>query len=225
VSRVRIRRCRDDRRVSTISCARPKVLPAPDRRHAPRRARPRRRRDPAGIEHKLGKYAEEKLAKRGVEIHLNTKVSEVNGNEVVLSNGIKIITNSMIWTAGTSPNPMLDTLPCDKDRGKLCADEFMEVNGFPGVWAVGDCASINDPKTGKPYPPTAQHAIRQGKVLAHNITAAVRGGKKKPFAFETIASSPPSAAVRASLRYWELISQALSPGGCGDDLSDEAAAI
>lgn len=135
---------------------------------------------------KLGKYAEQKLAKRGVEIHLNTKVQEVNGNEVILSNGIKIITNTMIWTAGTSPNPMLDTLPCDKDRGKLCANEFMEVNDFPGVWAVGDCASIIELKTGKPYPPTAQHAIRQGKILAHNITAAVRGGKKKPFAFEAI---------------------------------------
>ena len=51
--------------------------------------------------------------------------------------------------------------------------------------AVGDCASIKD-KDGKPFPPTAQHAIRQGKVLAHNIEATVRGGKKKPFVFETI---------------------------------------
>jgi NADH:ubiquinone reductase (H+-translocating) len=135
---------------------------------------------------KLGNFAKEKLTKRGVEIHLNTRVSEVNGTEVILSNGMKIITNTIIWTAGTSPNPMLDTLPCEKERGKLCANEFMEVNGFPGVWAVGDCASITEPKTGKPYPPTAQHAIRQGKILAHNITAAVRGGTKKPFAFETI---------------------------------------
>ncbi|MFM9904023.1 MAG: NAD(P)/FAD-dependent oxidoreductase [Pyrinomonadaceae bacterium] len=135
---------------------------------------------------KLGTYAKEKLAKRGVEIHLNTRVSEVNGTEVTLSNGMKIITNTIIWTAGTSPNPMLDTLPCDKERGKLCANEFLEVKDFPGVWAVGDCASIIESKTGRPFPPTAQHAIRQGKILAHNITVAVRGGKKKPFVFETI---------------------------------------
>ncbi len=138
------------------------------------------------LSQKLGKYAQEKLAMRGVEIHLNTKVSEVNGHEVVLSDGTQITTNTMIWTAGTSPNPLLDTLPCDKERGKLCANEFMEVNGFPGVWAVGDCASIIDAKSGKPYPPTAQHAIRQGKILAHNIKASIRGGTRKPFVFETI---------------------------------------
>jgi NADH dehydrogenase len=62
----------------------------------------------------------------------------------------------------------------------------MEVHGWPGVWAVGDCASIPDLRTGKPYPPTAQHALRQGKVLAHNVCAEIRGGKKKPFVFSTL---------------------------------------
>jgi NADH dehydrogenase len=138
------------------------------------------------LSEKLGKYAQKKLAERGVEIHLDTRVSDISGTEVVLSNGMQITTNTMIWTAGTAPNPILDTLPCEKERGKLCADEFMEVKGFEGVWAVGDCASIADPKTGTPYPPTAQHAIRQGKILAHNIKASIRGGRKKPFVFETI---------------------------------------
>lgn len=138
------------------------------------------------LSEKLGKYAQEKLQKRGVEVHLNTKVSDVGGKLVKLSNGVEIVTNTMIWTAGTAPNPLLDILPCDKDRGKLCANEFMQVPGFDGVWAVGDSSSIPDPKTGRPYPPTAQHAIRQGKVLAHNIRASIRGRKMKPFAFETI---------------------------------------
>lgn len=135
---------------------------------------------------KLGKYAAAKLAERGVEIHLNTKVAEVDCNLVTLSDGTEIVTNTMIWTAGTAPNPLLDTLPCEKDRGKLCADDFMQVPGFDGVWAIGDCASIPDPKTGRPYPPTAQHAIRQGKILAHNIRASIRGGSMKPFVFQTI---------------------------------------
>lgn len=138
------------------------------------------------LSEKLGKYAQEKLAKRGVEIHLDTLVTDVDHREVTLSNGTKIRTNTIIWTAGTAPNPLLDTLPCEKQRGKVCANEYMEVGGFPGVWALGDCSLINDPKTGKPYPPTAQHAIRQGKVLAHNIRAAIRGGQKKPFVFSTI---------------------------------------
>jgi NADH dehydrogenase len=62
----------------------------------------------------------------------------------------------------------------------------MEVDDWPGVWAVGDCASIPDPRTKKPYPPTAQHALRQGRVLAGNIQATLRGGSKKPFVFSTL---------------------------------------
>ncbi len=138
------------------------------------------------LNEKLGKYSEEKLRSRGVEIFLGTKVDQLTGTEVLLTNGERVISNTVIWTAGTAPNPMLDDLPCDKDRGRLCADEFMQVKGYPGVWALGDCASITDPKTGKTYPPTAQHALRQGKVLAHNIRASIRGGNKKAFAFETI---------------------------------------
>ena len=65
-------------------------------------------------------------------------------------------------------------------------NEFLEVPDWPGVWALGDCALIPDRKTGKYFPPTAQHALRQGKVLAHNITAALRGGQKRPFVFKTI---------------------------------------
>ncbi len=138
------------------------------------------------LSQKLGKYAEAKLKERGVEIHLNTKVDDIKSNLVRLSDGTKIVSNTMVWTAGTAPNPMLDSLPCDKDRGRICADEFMRVSGYDGVWAVGDCSSIIDRKTGKPHPPTAQHAIRQGKVLAHNIRATIHGGKLKPFFFETI---------------------------------------
>lgn len=135
---------------------------------------------------KLGKYAEAKLRERGVEIHLNTKVDEIQGDLVTLSDGTQIVSNTMVWTAGTAPNPMLNALPCEKDRGKICADEFMRVRDFDGVWAVGDCSSIVDQRTGKPHPPTAQHAIRQGRILAKNITATIRGGRLTPFAFETI---------------------------------------
>jgi NADH dehydrogenase len=138
------------------------------------------------LSEKLGKYSEQKLTARGVEVHLNTKVAEVDGNAVTLSDGTRIVTNTLIWTAGTAPNPMLQALPCEKDRGRICTDEFLKVPGYEGVWAVGDSAAIVDPKTGRLYPPTAQHAIRQGRILAHNIRASVRGGKLKPFVFETI---------------------------------------
>jgi NADH dehydrogenase len=62
----------------------------------------------------------------------------------------------------------------------------MEVPGWHGVWALGDCAVIPDPRTGRPYPPTAQHAIRQGKILAKNVETAILRGSRKPFVFSTI---------------------------------------
>jgi NADH dehydrogenase len=65
-------------------------------------------------------------------------------------------------------------------------NEFLEVPAWPGVWAAGDCAAIRDPRTEKLYPPTAQHALRQGKVLAHNLEAAIRGGTRKPFVFSML---------------------------------------
>src|SRR5437867_12380223 len=81
---------------------------------------------------------------------------------------------------------MLDTLPCKRERGRIATDQYMEVLDWPGVWAVGDCASIPDPRTGQPYPPTAQHALRQGRVLAGNVWASLRGDTKKPFVFSTL---------------------------------------
>jgi NADH:ubiquinone reductase (H+-translocating) len=77
-------------------------------------------------------------------------------------------------------------LPCAKEHGKLVVNPFLEVSGFEGVWALGDCAFALDSRTGKPYPPTAQHAMRQGKVVANNIVATLHGGKKKAFEFSTI---------------------------------------
>lgn len=138
------------------------------------------------LSEKLGRYAQEKLTKRGVEIHLNTRVTDVSEREVTLSDGTRITTNTLVWTAGTAPNPLLETLPCEKIGGRICTDEFMQLREWKGVWALGDCASIPDAKTGKPFPPTAQHAIRQGKILAQNLKSAIRGGEPKPFAFETI---------------------------------------
>jgi NADH dehydrogenase len=135
---------------------------------------------------KLGAYAQKKLAERKVEIRVNTRVKGVSGQGVELSDGTKITTNTLVWTAGTSPSPLLETLPCKKERGRLLVNEYMEVPDWPGVWALGDCALVPDRRTGTYYPPTAQHALREGKVVAQNIMAASRGGQKKPFVFSTI---------------------------------------
>jgi NADH dehydrogenase len=138
------------------------------------------------LSEKLGSYAQKKLAERAVEIRVNTKVSGVTEDGVELSDGSFLRSKTLIWTAGTSPNPLLASLPCPKDRGRVLVDETLEVQGWPGVWALGDCALVPDIRTGKYCPPTAQHALRQGRVLARNLTASVRGGTKKKFSFATI---------------------------------------
>jgi NADH dehydrogenase len=134
----------------------------------------------------LGRYAQNKLEQRKVEFHLNTKVTRFSDLGVHLSNGDILATKTLIWTAGTAPNPLLEPLACAKDRGRIAVNEFLEVPGWAGAWALGDCASIPDKKTGRPFPPTAQHALRQGKILGRNIAAAIKGGAKKPFVFTTI---------------------------------------
>jgi NADH dehydrogenase len=136
----------------------------------------------------LGAYARKKLARRGVKFLMNTAVKSVSDDEVNLSDGTSLKTNLLVWTAGVSPNPLLDMLDCSKERGRLLTNEFLEVTEYPGVWALGDCAAVPDQTTGKSCPPTAQHAIRQGKIAAHNILAAIRGSSPKPFEFKTIGA-------------------------------------
>jgi NADH:ubiquinone reductase (H+-translocating) len=135
---------------------------------------------------KLGQYTQTKLGKRGVEIRVKTRVSGLTERGVQLSTGEMIETRALIWTAGTSPNPVLNKLPCPKERGRLKVNEMLQIPDWPGVWALGDCALVPDGNTGNYHPPTAQHALREGKVLAHNLKASVRGGAMKPFSFSTI---------------------------------------
>jgi NADH:ubiquinone reductase (H+-translocating) len=71
-------------------------------------------------------------------------------------------------------------------KGKVCVDEYLQVPSWPGVWALGDCALVPAVRTGGFHPPTAQHAIRQGRVLEQNILAELRGIPKRPFSFKTI---------------------------------------
>jgi NADH:ubiquinone reductase (H+-translocating) len=77
-------------------------------------------------------------------------------------------------------------IPCAMERGRIVVDEHLQVPTLPGVWALGDCAHIADPATGGAFPPTAQHALREGRCVARNIAAELRGEAKTPFAFSTI---------------------------------------
>jgi NADH:ubiquinone reductase (H+-translocating) len=134
----------------------------------------------------LGAYAQAKLGARGIEIVTNAKVSGVTASAVLLGDGRSIPTRLVVWTAGTSPHPLLHDLPCPLDRGRLVVDETLAVPEWPGVWALGDCAVVPDRRTGRPHPPTAQHALREAKTVAENIAAVVFGRPLRAFDFRTI---------------------------------------
>ncbi len=135
----------------------------------------------------LASYASRLLQRRGVEIRLQTGVRAASAEWVELTDGERIPTRSLIWTAGTSANPLVASLPCARERGCIRVGQHLEVPGYPGVWAIGDCAFISDPRTGRPYPATAQHAVRQGKVVARNIVAAISGRNyKMPFDYSPL---------------------------------------
>lgn len=141
----------------------------------------------------LGAYTEAKLRTAGIDVRLHTKVAGFDGRVLSLAAADDARTTSslaartLIWTAGIAPSPLLDSLPLRKERGRIVVDGSMAVPGHEGVWACGDCAAVFAPD-GKPYPTTAQHAMRQGSQVGTNIAAAVRGQQQKirPFRYEML---------------------------------------
>jgi NADH dehydrogenase len=132
----------------------------------------------AEVDEELGEFALEKLKDNDVEFMMNCPVTGATANSVKLYNGTTVPCYTLIWSAGVTPSKLIAELPCEHDKGhRIVANNYLEVPGYSGVYVLGDCASITDPHTGKPYPPTAQHAIREGKVAAKNIISAVKGEK------------------------------------------------
>ncbi|WP_328873614.1 NAD(P)/FAD-dependent oxidoreductase [Streptomyces sp. NBC_00287] len=126
----------------------------------------------------LGLYAQRKLGGRGIEFRLGARVAKATAEDITLDSGETIPTRTLAWTAGNRPNPLVRQLT----QGPLAVDASMQVPGVPGLWALGDCARIPDPVAGV-YPPTAQHAIREGKAVARNIAAVLGGRRPVPFRF------------------------------------------
>ena len=135
----------------------------------------------------LGRYTEKVLAGRGVDIRLNTRVANVTQNKVSLSDGTSISSQTLVWTAGIVPSPLIRTIPSAKEGGRLIVNRFLQLPDWPNVWAIGDCAFVPDIRNeGKSHPPTAQHAMREGKIVAQNILAAMSGRSLRAFSFKTI---------------------------------------
>jgi NADH dehydrogenase len=132
---------------------------------------------------RLGEYAAAELLRRGVDIRVETTLQAVEPHAAVLSDGERLPTSTVVWTAGVTPHPLLAALglPLD-ERGRVKVDETLRVEGLDGVWSLGDCARVPNRATpGRFDPPTCQHALRQARRLAKNIA-----GEPRPYRYRML---------------------------------------
>lgn len=135
----------------------------------------------------LAGFATRELRSRGIEIRTETTLDEVTATSARLSDGEVVPTRTVVWTAGVRPAPVVSRLglPLD-DGGRIRADRTLRVHGHENVWAIGDAAAVEDPaRRGHPSPPTAQHAIREGRLVARNVAATIGRGEVRPFTYRT----------------------------------------
>ena len=137
----------------------------------------------------LAAYALDGLRARGVTFKLKDRVAAAEPGLVRLASKETIRTSTLVWTAGTAPNPLMTNLPVERDRrGAVLVEKTLAVKGAAHVWALGDCAAVIDGRSGEPCPPTAQFALREASLLAHNVYASLRGRPLKDFHFDSLGA-------------------------------------
>jgi len=136
----------------------------------------------------LADFTMRELQGRGIEFRLGTTVKEITADAVRLADGEELATRTVVWTAGVKPHPVVGRLGLPLEQGRIAVDETLKVRGVDGVWAIGDAAAVPDPAQGGkvPSPPTAQHALRQGRLAAQNVAASIGRGQVQPFTYKTL---------------------------------------
>ncbi|MGY8730019.1 MAG: NAD(P)/FAD-dependent oxidoreductase, partial [Nitrosopumilus sp.] len=151
-----------------------------------------------GFNKKLADFAKKKLIERGIDIQLKKAVTSFDGNEVTIktldetpkdsidqSEINSIITKTLIWTAGVTPVNTIKRSMFKTEKGKLIVNDFLEVQKFPGVFAIGDCALFVDPITNRAFPPTAQIAEAQAKIAAKNLISLIKNSDQEKFVYHS----------------------------------------
>jgi NADH dehydrogenase len=135
----------------------------------------------------LAEFTTRELRGRGIEIRTGTTLGAVTADSASLSDGEVVPTHTVVWTAGVKPSPALASLGLPLDEtGRVRTEPTLRVAGFDHVWAIGDAAAVPDPaRKGQTCPPTAQHAIRQGRLVARNVAAAIGTGTIRSFRYRT----------------------------------------
>lgn len=146
----------------------------------------------------LGDYAGRVLRERNVDVHTMTPVHAIEPGVVRFADGV-IEADTIVLAAGIVPSAVVASIGVEHDRrGRIATDGTMRSVSHPAVWALGDCASVPGPD-GKPYPALAQHAIRQGRVVARNIHAVVSGDTPKPFVYRSLGTMAAFGHARAAV--------------------------
>jgi len=129
---------------------------------------------------RLGAAAMRVLRGRGIDVRLGMTLKEVHADHVVLSDDSRVNTRTVAWVTGVTGAPLIETLKLPTEKGRLKVQADLQVPGH--VFSAGDAAAVPDlTQPGKITPPTAQHAMRQGKVLARNVAASLGYGTKKDY--------------------------------------------
>jgi NADH dehydrogenase len=136
----------------------------------------------------LAAFAERELRARGMEIRTGTRLDSVEADAATLTDGERIPSRTLVWTAGVKPVGVTKALNLPLDgEGRIHTEQTLRVSGLTNVWAIGDGAGVPDPANKqRSCPPTAQHALRQGRVVAHNVAAALAGRDPRPFRYRTL---------------------------------------
>jgi NADH dehydrogenase len=150
-----------------------------------------------GFDPELVQYAMEVLQKKGVTFKIGVALKECTPEGITLADGEEIKTQTVIWTGGVRGSRLIEEAGFEAMRGRIKVDEHLRIPGHDDVFVIGDCSIVMN-EEGRPYPPTAQMAIQQADVLAHNLVASIRGSGLKGFKYEskgTVASLGKNEAI------------------------------
>jgi len=134
----------------------------------------------------LGRFAHRKMMQQGIDVHLEARAVRVDAHGVYLDSGVTLPAGTVICTIGTAANPLLQELPLPMSRGRITVNADMSVVGWPGIWALGDCAAVPNADDGKISPPTAQFADRQARQLAKNLVRCLSGAPTRDFSYRPV---------------------------------------
>ncbi len=130
---------------------------------------------------RLGQAAARSLRRRGVDVRLGARASQVGAHAVTLSDGSLLPSTTVVCTIGTQANPLVRALDLPTQRGRIVVQADGQVPGHAGLWALGDCAATPNAQERAISPPTAQFAVAQAQQLADNLLAHLQGRATQAF--------------------------------------------